>query len=65
MHSASGLLSYTPSLAELSIIVGAFALNMFLYTLAEKVFDLEIRHSHVAQPTMMPKAVEVDELVTQ
>ena len=69
VHTASGLLSYTPSLAELSIIVGAFALSMFLYTLAEKFFDLEVRHSHVAQPTMMPEAVEVEadpeELVTQ
>lgn len=38
-----GLLAYTPSLAELAIVGGALATCMFLYTLAEKVFDLEIK----------------------
>lgn len=40
------LLQYTPSLSAIGIIVGAFALCLFLYTLAEKYFDLEVRHSH-------------------
>lgn len=38
-----GLLSYTPSLAEFAIVGGALATCMFLYTLAEKVFDLEMK----------------------
>lgn len=38
-----GLLSYTPSLAELALVGGALATCMFLYTLAEKVFDLEMK----------------------
>ncbi|WP_432822655.1 NrfD/PsrC family molybdoenzyme membrane anchor subunit [Trichloromonas sp.] len=39
----NGLLSYTPSLAEYGIVLGAMATCMFLYTLAEKVFDLEMK----------------------
>ncbi len=38
-----GLLSYTPSLAEFAIVGGALATCMFLYTLAEKIFDLEMK----------------------
>lgn len=38
-----GLLSYTPSLAELAIVGGALATCMFLYTLAEKILDLEMK----------------------
>lgn len=38
-----GLLSYTPSLAEFAIVGGALASCMFLYTLAEKLFDLEMK----------------------
>lgn len=37
-----GLLAYTPSLAEFAIVGGALATCMFLYTLAEKLLDLEI-----------------------
>lgn len=46
-ETLDGLLRYTPSLAELGIVVGGFALCLFLYTLAEKVFDLEVRHVHL------------------
>ncbi|OHB24585.1 MAG: hypothetical protein A2X84_05865 [Desulfuromonadaceae bacterium GWC2_58_13] len=51
LATASGLAEYIPSLAEISIIIGAFALCMFLYTLAEKLFDLEVRHSHAVETT--------------
>jgi len=49
METASELLHYAPSITEIGIIVGAFALCMFLYTLAEKVFDLEVRHVHLPE----------------
>ncbi len=39
----NGLVSYAPSLAEYGIVLGALATCMFLYTLAEKVFDLEMK----------------------
>jgi molybdopterin-containing oxidoreductase family membrane subunit len=42
-HLVGGLLSYTPSLAEFAIVGGALACCMFLYTLAEKLFDLEMK----------------------
>jgi len=61
VHTASGLLEYVPSLAEVSIIIGALALCMFLYTLAEKFFDLEVRHSHVMaikEPVAKPVELE-------
>lgn len=38
-----GLLAYTPSLAEYAIVGGALATCMFLYTLAEKMLDLEMK----------------------
>lgn len=38
-----GLLAYTPSLAEYAIVGGALATCMFLYTLAEKLLDLEMK----------------------
>jgi len=47
VETASGLAQYAPSITEIGIIVGAFALCMFLYTLAEKFFDLEVRHVHL------------------
>jgi molybdopterin-containing oxidoreductase family membrane subunit len=47
VETAGALLSYAPSITEIGIIVGAFALCMFLYTLAEKIFDLEVRHVHL------------------
>ncbi len=47
LHSAQEIIHYTPSLGAISIIVGAFALCLFLYTLAEKFFDLEVRHVHL------------------
>lgn len=53
LHSAQEIIQYTPSLAAISIIIGAFALSMFLYTLAEKFFDLDVRHVH------LPESVEV------
>jgi Ni/Fe-hydrogenase subunit HybB-like protein len=40
------LLHYFPSLAELSIVVGALCLCLLLYSLAEKIFDLEGGHRH-------------------
>jgi Ni/Fe-hydrogenase subunit HybB-like protein len=39
----NGLVSYTPSWAEYGIVLGALATCMFLYTLAEKIFDLEMK----------------------
>jgi molybdopterin-containing oxidoreductase family membrane subunit len=39
----NGLVSYAPSMAEYGIVLGAMATCMFLYTLAEKVFDLEMK----------------------
>jgi molybdopterin-containing oxidoreductase family membrane subunit len=36
-----GLLSYTPSAVEISIVVGAIATCLFLYTMAEKLLPLE------------------------
>jgi molybdopterin-containing oxidoreductase family membrane subunit len=58
VQTASGLIEYTPSLAAISIIIGAFALCMFLYTMAEKIFDLEVRHSHAPEKAMVKEAVE-------
>ncbi len=37
----NGLLSYVPSMTEIGIVVGAISVCLFLYTLAEKFFDLE------------------------
>ncbi|BCR03716.1 Hdr menaquinol oxidoreductase integral membrane subunit [Desulfuromonas versatilis] len=45
-RGAHGLLSYFPSLAEIAIVIGAIAVCLFLYTLAEKIFDLEGGHRH-------------------
>lgn len=41
-----GLLHYFPSFTEIGIVVGAICLCLFLYTLAERVFDLEGGHRH-------------------
>ncbi|AMV71218.1 Hdr-like menaquinol oxidoreductase integral membrane subunit HmeB [Desulfuromonas carbonis] len=49
MREAEGspsLLSYVPSVAEIAIVVGALATCLFLYTMAEKFFDLEGGHRH-------------------
>ncbi len=40
------LLHYVPSLTEIGIVIGSIALCLFLYTLAEKIFNLEGGHSH-------------------
>ena len=40
------LLGYLPSAAEIAIVVGAVATCLFLYTMAEKLFDLEGGHRH-------------------
>lgn len=40
------LLHYFPSVAEISIVVGALCLCLLLYSLAEKIFDLEGGHRH-------------------
>ncbi len=57
------ILQYTPSLSAVGIIVGAFALCLFLYTLAEQYFDLEVRHSHAAVVTKVAGSdtVEIEE----
>jgi molybdopterin-containing oxidoreductase family membrane subunit len=39
--------AYVPSLVEISIVVGAFALVAFLYTLAERYLDLHESEVHV------------------
>ncbi len=45
-EAAHGLLSYIPSPAETAIVVGALCLCLFLYSAAEKIFDLEGGHRH-------------------
>lgn len=40
--------AYTPSLVEISIVVGAFAFVAFVYTLAERYLDLREAEVHVA-----------------
>lgn len=40
------LLHYFPSLSEVAIVVGALCLCLLLYSLAEKIFDLEGGHRH-------------------
>jgi molybdopterin-containing oxidoreductase family membrane subunit len=66
VHTASGLIEYSPSLGAISIIIGAFALCMFLYTMAEKLFDLEVRHSHAPAKAAVKEnaedAFDVEEL---
>ncbi len=44
--SGHHLLRYVPSATEISLVIGALAVCLFLYTLAEKVFDLEGGHRH-------------------
>ena len=39
--------AYTPSLVEISIVVGAFAFVAFVYTLAERYLDLREAEAHV------------------
>jgi|GEM_PF-2663025 molybdopterin-containing oxidoreductase family membrane subunit len=41
-----GLLHYVPSPVEITIVVGAICLCLLLYSLAEKIFDLEGGHRH-------------------
>lgn len=45
-EAGHGLLHYVPSLTEMSIVVGALCLCLLLYSLAEKIFDLEGGHRH-------------------
>ena len=40
--------AYTPSLVEISIVVGAFAFIAFLYTLAERYLDMREPEEHVS-----------------
>jgi molybdopterin-containing oxidoreductase family membrane subunit len=52
MTSAGGVVSvpyvaYTPSLVEISIVVGAFAFVAFVYTLAERYLDLREAEVHI------------------
>ena len=44
--ASHGLIHYFPSLTEIGIVVGAICLCLFLYSLAERVFDLEGGHRH-------------------
>ena len=46
LEPGSHLLHYFPSLAEISIVVGALCLCLLMYSLAEKIFDLEGGHRH-------------------
>jgi Ni/Fe-hydrogenase subunit HybB-like protein len=45
---SEGLVAYTPSLVELSIVAAAFAFVAFFYTLAERYLDLREAEVHVA-----------------
>ena len=47
---SNGYASYSPSLAELSIVVGAIGFLAITYSIAERYLDLGTVHDHSAQP---------------
>ncbi len=62
--SASGVVSspfavYTPTLVEISIVIGAFAVVALLYTLAERYLDMSEHVGHGAAETVAAAPVAV------